>query len=81
MAHEDHPLSFAGSRDDAVRLAEIVAHAIEATGDKVALMAESEAGQAAIYNTFYTARHLITRPTLKIFRAAAFEAWSGATCA
>lgn len=36
---------------------------------------------AAVYNTFYTARHLTSRPTLKIFRAAAFEAWSGATCA
>ncbi len=36
---------------------------------------------AAIYNTFYTARHLTTRPTLRIFRTAAFEAWSGATCA
>jgi putative transposase len=36
---------------------------------------------AAVYNTFYTARHLITRPTLKTFRAAAFQAWSGATCA
>ena len=36
---------------------------------------------AAIYNTFYTARHLTSRRTLKIFRAAAFETWSGATCA
>ncbi len=36
---------------------------------------------AAIYNTFYTARHLISRRTLRIFRAAAFETWSGPTCA
>ena len=36
---------------------------------------------AAVYNTFYTARHLTTRPTLRLFRAAAFEAWSQATCA
>jgi putative transposase len=36
---------------------------------------------AAVYNTFYTARHLTTRPTLRVFRAAAFEAWSQATCA
>jgi putative transposase len=36
---------------------------------------------AAIYNTFYTARHLTSRRTLKIFRAAAFRVWSGATCA
>ena len=35
----------------------------------------------AVYNTFYTARHLITRPTLRTFRAAAFEVWSRATCA
>ena len=36
---------------------------------------------AAIYNTFYTARHLTTRPTLRIFRTAAFETYSRATCA
>ncbi len=36
---------------------------------------------AAVYNTFYTARHLITRPTLRLFRTAAFGAWSQATCA
>jgi putative transposase len=36
---------------------------------------------AAVYNTFYTARHLTTRPTLRVFRDAAFEAWSQATCA
>ncbi len=38
-------------------------------------------GHAAVYNTFYTARHLTTRPTLRTFRAAAFEAWSQATYA
>ena len=36
---------------------------------------------AAIYNTFYTARHLTSRRTLKALRNAAFEAWSQATCA
>jgi putative transposase len=34
---------------------------------------------AAVYNTFYTARHLTKRSTLRILRAAAFEAWSQAT--
>ena len=32
---------------------------------------------AAVYNTFYTARHLTSRHTLRTFRAAAFEVWSG----
>ena len=36
---------------------------------------------AAVYNTFYTARHLTTRRTLKVLRTAAFETWSQATCA
>lgn len=36
---------------------------------------------AAVYNTFHTARHLTRRPTLKVLRAEAFEAWSRATCA
>ena len=36
---------------------------------------------AAVYNTFYTARHLTSRGTLRSFRSAAFEAWSQATCA
>ena len=36
---------------------------------------------AAIYNTFYTARHLTSRRTLKVLRNAAFEAWSQANCA
>ena len=36
---------------------------------------------AAVYNTFYTARHLTRRQTLRAFRSAAFEAWSQATCA
>lgn len=31
---------------------------------------------AAIYNTFYTQRHLITRPTLRRFRAGANAAWA-----
>lgn len=38
-------------------------------------------GQASIYNTFYTARHLISRRTLKSFRAAALDVWSRETCA
>jgi putative transposase len=36
---------------------------------------------AAVYNIFYTGRHLTKRPTLRVLRAAAFEAWSQATCA
>ena len=34
---------------------------------------------AAIYNTFYTQRHLVSRPTLRRFRAGADEAWVAAT--
>jgi len=34
---------------------------------------------AAIYNTFYTQRHLISRPTLRRFRVGANAAWVGAT--
>ncbi|ANC52533.1 transposase [Brevundimonas sp. GW460-12-10-14-LB2] len=34
---------------------------------------------AAIYNTFYTQRHLISRPTLRRFRAGANAAWVAAT--
>jgi transposase-like protein len=37
--------------------------------------------QASIYNTFYTARHLISRRTLKSFRAEAHVVWSRETCA
>ena len=37
--------------------------------------------QASIYNTFYTAHHLISRRTLKNFRAAAHDIWSRQTCA
>ena len=36
---------------------------------------------AAIYNTFYTQPHLISRPTLRVYREAARQAWSQATCA
>jgi len=36
---------------------------------------------ASVYNTFYTQRHLTPRRTLREFRAAAFEDWSGANCA
>lgn len=36
---------------------------------------------AAVYNTFYMARHLTSRPTLMVLRAEAFDAWSQATCA
>ena len=36
---------------------------------------------AAVYNTFYTQRHLTSRRALREFRSAAFEAWSQATCA
>jgi putative transposase len=36
---------------------------------------------ASIYNAFYTQRHLTSRPTLRTFRAAAFEVWSQASCA
>jgi transposase-like protein len=34
---------------------------------------------AAIYNCFNTQTHLIRRPTLRLFRAAAHEAWAAAT--
>lgn len=34
---------------------------------------------AAIYNTFYTQRHLISRPTLRRFRAKADAAWAAAS--
>ena len=33
---------------------------------------------AAIYNTFYTQRHLVSRPTLRRFRAEADAAWTAA---
>ncbi len=36
---------------------------------------------AAIYNTFYTQRHLISRSTLRQFRAEAMEQWRDATAA
>ena len=34
---------------------------------------------AAVQNTFNVQRHLISRPTLKLFRAEAHEQWSAAT--
>ncbi|WP_421738820.1 IS6 family transposase [Caulobacter sp.] len=34
---------------------------------------------AAVYNTFYTQQHLISRPTLRRFRAEAHGAWAKAT--
>lgn len=36
---------------------------------------------ASVYNTFYTQRHLISRPILRTFRSAANDAWSEATMA
>ena len=33
---------------------------------------------AAVYNTFYTQRHLASRPAMKAFRAAAHQAWGRA---
>ena len=36
---------------------------------------------SAVYNTFNLQTHLVTRPTLRIFRAAAHEAWVNATAA
>lgn len=30
---------------------------------------------AAVYNTFYTQRHLASRSSMKVFRAAAHQAW------
>ena len=36
---------------------------------------------ASVYNTFYTQRHLISRPTLRIIRSAANDAWIEATAA
>ena len=37
--------------------------------------------QAAVQNTFYVQRHLISRRTLRLFRAEAAEAWQLATAA
>jgi len=37
------------------------------------------ATHAAVYNTFNTQPHLIRRPTLRLSRAAAHEAWAAAT--
>jgi putative transposase len=37
--------------------------------------------KAAIYNTFYTQRHLVSRNTLRTFRTAANDVWSEATAA
>ncbi|HEV2363615.1 MAG TPA: IS6 family transposase [Caulobacteraceae bacterium] len=37
------------------------------------------ATHAAVYNTFNTQPHLIRRPTLRLFRARAHEAWAQAT--
>ena len=34
---------------------------------------------AAVYNTFNVQRHLISRPTLRRFRAEADAAWAAAT--
>ena len=34
---------------------------------------------AAVYNTFNLQEHLVTRPTLRRFRAAAHRAWADAT--
>ena len=36
---------------------------------------------AAVHNTFNVQRHLISRPTLRRFRAEAHQAWNGATAA
>jgi transposase-like protein len=36
---------------------------------------------AAVYNTFYTQPHLISRPTLRRFRGEAHDAWNAATAA
>jgi putative transposase len=36
---------------------------------------------AGVYNTFYTQRHLMSRPPLRIFRSAANDAWIKATMA
>ena len=36
---------------------------------------------AAVYNTFYTQRHLISRSTLRQFRAEAMEQWQQVTAA
>ena len=37
------------------------------------------ATHAAVCNTFNTQPHLIRRPTLRLFRAAAHDAWAAAT--
>jgi putative transposase len=37
--------------------------------------------QAPVHNTFNLQRHLISRPTLRLFRAEAAHAWQTATAA
>ena len=37
--------------------------------------------QAAVHNTFTLQRHLISRRTLRLFRAEAMQAWQSATAA
>ncbi|MCH8861150.1 MAG: IS6 family transposase [Proteobacteria bacterium] len=37
--------------------------------------------QSAAYNTFYSQRHLINRPTFKRYRAEAFDVWENAAAA
>jgi transposase-like protein len=37
--------------------------------------------RSAVYNTFNLQRHLISRRTLRLFRAEAAEQWQGATAA
>jgi transposase-like protein len=39
------------------------------------------ATHAAVYNTFNVQRHMISRPTLRRFRAEAMEVWNAATAA
>ncbi len=39
------------------------------------------ASHAAVYNTFNVQRHLISRPTLRLFRAEAMTYWNAATAA
>ena len=39
------------------------------------------ATHAAVHNTFNVQRHLISRPTLRLFRAEAMQQWHAATMA
>lgn len=67
------------SRPAAIKL---TALAVESGSNRCSSLKLSQrllATHAAIYNTFYTQRHLVSRPTLRRFRAGADQAWVAST--